>query len=72
MLVTKRYIFHAAQKMPSAKGRKYIEHDGQECVAYFFRSEEHMEEPTAFDTVHVIFADGFHANVFAFELEAIN
>lgn len=72
MLVVKRYLFHYDKRMASAKNSKYIEHDGQECSAYFLRSEEDAEEPTTFDVVHVVFADGFHANVFAYELEAIN
>ena len=73
MLVTKNYIFHYDARMSSSRHTKYTEHDGQACTAYFFRSEENInEEPTTFDVVHVVFADGFHANVFAYELEAVN
>lgn len=72
MLVTKKYIFHYDKKQPSSNNTKYLEHDGQECTAYFYRNGEDIEEPAVLDVVHVIFTDGFHANAYAYELEEIN
>lgn len=69
MLITKKCIFHYdATKAAWCGHTRYLNHDGQVCIAYICEGEQ----LTDFDMVHIKFEDGFTANVYPYELEEIN